>query len=246
MQNFFSIIVDTCNHEKWIGKCLESCLMQDYNNYEIIIMDAKSDDDTFIICEGYKNKNKNIKLYQNEIRLPQVANFMLLSKLSRNNSIIVSVDGDDWFKHKNVLNKLNEVYNSGDVWMTYGSYEEYPYRDVSFHYREYPKNIIDMNYFREYDWLGSHLRTFRRDLILKINESDLKCTDGEWLTTTGDQAIMLPMLEMSRNKSRFISEVLYVYNVSDNTRDSSVNEKKQIELAKFIRSKEKYKKLESI
>lgn len=244
MYNFFSIVVDTCNHEKWIERCIESCLIQNYNHYEIIIMDAKSDDKTFSICENYKNKN--IRLYQNEVRLPQVANFILLSKLSKDNSIIVSIDGDDWLKHENVLNKLNDVYNGGDVWMTYGSYEEYPYRDVSFHYRSYPKNIIDFNHFREYDWLASHLRTFKKELILKIDESDLKYNNGEWLPTTGDQAIMLPMLEMAHDKSRFISEVLYVYNVSDTSRDSSINEKKQLELAKYIRDKEKYKKLENI
>jgi glycosyltransferase involved in cell wall biosynthesis len=246
MYNFFSIVVDTCNHEKWIGKCLDSCVIQNYNNYEIIIIDAKSDDKTYQICKNYEEKYKNIRLYQNEIRVPQVANFISLAKLSKNNSIIVSIDGDDWLKHENVLNRLNEIYNSGDFWMTYGSYEEYPYRDVSFHYREYPKKIIDSNSFREYDWLASHLRTFKKDLILKINESDLKDVNGEWLSTTGDQAIMLPMLEMSQHKSKFISEVLYVYNVSDNQRDSSINEKKQIELAKFIRSKEKYKKIDYI
>ena len=64
-------------------------------------------------------------------------------------SIIVSIDGDDWFKHDNVLTKLNEVYNSGDVWMTYGTYEEYPYRDVTYHYHEYPQDIIKTNSFRE-------------------------------------------------------------------------------------------------
>jgi len=246
MNNFFSIVIDTCNQEQWIAKCIESCISQNYDNYEIIIVDAISEDNTYNICQEYKNKNPKIKLYQNEIRLPQVANFIWLSELSKDDSIIVSIDGDDWFKHNNVLTKLNEVYNSGDVWMTYGTYEEYPYRDVTYHYHEYPQDIIETNSFREYKWLGSHLRTFRKNLIMKINKSDLKGEDGNWLPTTGDQAIMLPMLEMSHDKSRYIPEILYVYNVSDVSRDSAVNEKKQIELANYVRSKKKYNKIDNL
>ena len=246
MENFFSIVIDTCNHDKWIAKCIDSCISQNYKNYEIVIVDAISEDKTYEICQEYRNKNTKIRLYQNEIRLPQVANFIWLSNLSKDDSIIVSIDGDDWFKHENVLSKLNEVYNSGDVWMTYGTYEEYPYRDVTYHYHSYPQEIIEKNSFREYKWLGSHLRTFRKKLIMKIDESDLKGEDGKWLSTTGDQAIMLPMLEMSHDKSRYIPEILYVYNVSDVSRDSAVNEKKQIELANYIRSKKKYNKINNL
>jgi len=246
MKNFFSIVVDVCNQETWIRKCLDSCVSQKYDNYEIIIVDAKSDDSTYDICMEYKNNYPNVKLYQNEIRQPQVANFIWLSKLSKDGSIVVSIDGDDWFKHDMVLDKLNEVYNGGEVWMTYGTYEEYPYRDVSHHYYPYPQDVIDQNSFREYRWLASHLRTFRKELILKIDESDLLDSTGVWLPTTGDQAIMLPMLEMSSERSRYIKDILYVYNVFDVSRDSVVNENKQIELAKYIRSKTKYSRINNL
>ena len=83
-------------------------------------------------------------------------------------------------------------------------------------------------------------------MILKIDESDLRGEDGLWLSTTGDQAIMLPMLEMAHDKSRYISDILYVYNVSDMTRDTSVNEQKQIELANYVRSKKKYNKIDTL
>lgn len=246
MENFFSIIVDTCNQEKWIEKCLESCVSQDYENFEIIIVDAKSDDRTFQICQKFEKLHPKIKLYQNEIRQPQVANFIWLSKLAKDHSILVSIDGDDWFKHSMVLRKLNDVYESDEVWMTYGTYEEFPYRDVSQYYYPYPKHVVDTNTFREYRWLGSHLRTFRKDLILKIDEKDLFDIDGKWFSTTGDQAIMLPMLEMSSERSRYVPEVLYVYNVYDTSRDTSLNEKRQIELANYIRTKEKYRRLDKL
>lgn len=245
-RSFFSVIVDTCNHEKWISKCLNSCILQDYDNFEIIIVDAKSDDKTYKICENYSRRDNRIKLFQNKKRLPQVANFIFLSNLARANSILISIDGDDWFKNNSVLSKLNEVYQDKNVWMTYGTYEEYPYRDVTFHYEAYPDDVINSNSFREYKWLASHLRTFRKDLIEKIDLNDLKDEEGNWLETTGDQAIMLPMLEMCGERSRYISDILYVYNVFETARDTNLNERRQIQLAKYIRSKPKYNKLKDL
>lgn len=244
--NFFSIIIDTCNHEKWIEKCVMSCINQDYENFEIIILDANSDDKTFEICKEFEKKYDKIKVFQNEIRLPQVANFINLANLSKDKSILVSVDGDDWLKDSSVLKTLDVIYSSNDIWMTYGTYEEFPYRDISNLYHEYPKEIIENSNFRNYRWLASHLRTFRKELILKIKHDDLKDESGEWLSTTGDQAIMLPMLEMSGFKSKYVSNILYIYNVSDNLRDTYLNEKKQIELANYIRKKNKYKLIEKL
>ena len=35
MNNFFSITINTYNHEDWIENCLLSCLNQDYENFEV-------------------------------------------------------------------------------------------------------------------------------------------------------------------------------------------------------------------
>lgn len=246
MNNFFTIAIDTCNHQDWIEKCLNTCLTQKYDNFEVVLVDAISDDKTFEIAQKYAGEFKNLRVYQNEKRIPQVANFLWLAELSAPGSIVVSVDGDDWLKNSKVLQKLNDVYNSGEVWMTYGTYEEYPYRSVSHIYRSYPKEVIENNSFREYQWLASHLRTFRRELLLSIDKESFKRADGEWLDTAGDQAIMLPMLELSGNRSRYISDISYVYNVANVTRDGALNESRQIELANYVRSKEKYKPLEKL
>jgi len=246
MNNHFTIAIDTCNHQDWIERCLNTCLTQKYDNYEVILVDAISNDKTFEIAKKYEKEFNILKTYQNEIRIPQVANFLWLAELSKPKTIIVSIDGDDWLKNSKVLQKLNNVYNSGNVWMTYGTYEEYPYRSVSHIYKPYPDDVIKNNSFREYQWLASHLRTFKRELILKINKDDCKREDGEWLDTAGDQAIMLPMLEMSGTRSRYISDVLYIYNVANQQRDGAINEPRQVTLANYVRSKKKYNVIETL
>ena len=49
----FSIIIPAYNVEKYIEKCIKSILEQDYTNYEIIVVDDCSTDNTVNILKRY-------------------------------------------------------------------------------------------------------------------------------------------------------------------------------------------------
>lgn len=55
-----SIILPARNEEGFIGKCLESLLEQDYENYEIIVIDDSSEDSTGKIISEFAKKNSKI------------------------------------------------------------------------------------------------------------------------------------------------------------------------------------------
>lgn len=55
-----SIILPARNEEKFIGKCLDSLVDQDYANYEIIVIDDSSDDRTSQIISEYVKKSSKI------------------------------------------------------------------------------------------------------------------------------------------------------------------------------------------
>jgi len=55
-----SIILPARNEEKFIGRCLDSLIDQDYSNYEIIVIDDSSDDRTSQIISEYAKKNPKI------------------------------------------------------------------------------------------------------------------------------------------------------------------------------------------
>ena len=57
-----SVIVPARNEERNIGKCIEGILRQNYKNIELIVSDDESTDNTSLIVENYKNKDKRIKL----------------------------------------------------------------------------------------------------------------------------------------------------------------------------------------
>lgn len=55
-----NIIVPARNEEKFVGKCLESMLAQDYPDYKIIAVDDSSTDNTAKIIKQYAVKNEKI------------------------------------------------------------------------------------------------------------------------------------------------------------------------------------------
>ncbi len=57
-----SVIIPTYNTEKYISQCLESVAAQSFRDFEIILIDDCSTDNSFKIAESMKNKFKNFQL----------------------------------------------------------------------------------------------------------------------------------------------------------------------------------------
>ncbi len=55
-----SIILPARNEEEFLEKCLDSLINQDYENYEIIVIDDSSEDATGKIISEYAKKNSNV------------------------------------------------------------------------------------------------------------------------------------------------------------------------------------------
>ncbi len=67
IKSFFpliSILIPARNESKNIRRCLRSLIRQDYPNYEILVLDDNSTDDTAQIVKNYAEKYKNIKLIE--------------------------------------------------------------------------------------------------------------------------------------------------------------------------------------
>ena len=61
-----SIIVTVYNLERYIGECLDSVLNQDFDDYEIVLVDNASTDGSLKICEAYAKKYKKINFIKLE------------------------------------------------------------------------------------------------------------------------------------------------------------------------------------
>lgn len=96
-QIVFSVIVPVYKVEPYLKKCVESVLKQDFDDYELILVDDGSPDACPIICDNFEKENKKVRVVHKK-------NGGLVS--ARNAGIavsrgeyIISLDGDDWFAH---------------------------------------------------------------------------------------------------------------------------------------------------
>ena len=59
----FSIIIPVYNVEQYVSECIESIQRQSYQNWEMILVDDGSTDQSCEICASYAQRDKRIKVF---------------------------------------------------------------------------------------------------------------------------------------------------------------------------------------
>ena len=108
MSQLVSIIIPVYNAERTLCKCLDSILEQDFNNYEIILVNDGSKDSSIDICKQYGSKHQNISVInQNNAGVSSARNAGLdVAK----GDWITFIDSDDYIEvgFFNCLDTYNE------------------------------------------------------------------------------------------------------------------------------------------
>ncbi len=101
----YSVITVVKNDERNISKTIKSVLNQSYKNFEYIIVDGKSTDDTLKILSKYKNKISRI------ITKPDKGIYFAMNKGIKvsKGKIIVFINSGDLFS-KNALKIVNNIF----------------------------------------------------------------------------------------------------------------------------------------
>ena len=92
-----SIVTPAFNEEQYLAECAGSVLAQTYTNWEYVIVNNSSTDDTKHIAEKYAAKDSRIRVVSNDKTIPAVANFNLaLRQISPASKYCKMVLADDW------------------------------------------------------------------------------------------------------------------------------------------------------
>jgi glycosyltransferase involved in cell wall biosynthesis len=78
-----SIGVPAYNSERWIERTIQSLLSQTFTDFELIISDNCSDDNTYAICKALAQKDERIMLYTNKNNIGAAKNYNKTFKLAR-------------------------------------------------------------------------------------------------------------------------------------------------------------------
>lgn len=127
----FSIIIPVYNVEKYLKRCIDSVLNQTYNNYEIIIINDGSTDNSSKILESYKNPK--IKIINQENNGVSYSRNVGVSNST--GDYILFLDSDDFYETK-LLETLNEeIQNEEMIKFNYNDFKEntkIPMKNIEF------------------------------------------------------------------------------------------------------------------
>ena len=143
----FSIIVPIYNVERYLEQCIESVLVQDYQNYELILVDDGSPDNSIDICTKYAKQYSNI-VFVHKINggLSDARNVGI--KIARG-EYLMFLDSDDYWEGTSILSDLQKIINENNP-------------DVIFNYMSsvYPDKII-IHYMNREKLVGSFREDFQ-------------------------------------------------------------------------------------
>ena len=114
MKDKISIITPMYNSEEFIDDYFGSVLKQDYDNFEVIVVDDASSDKSWDLCRQYGMKDKRVKLLKNEKNIGAAATRNKALQVATG-KFITFIDSDDTVQ-KNMLSFLmNMMDDSADI-----------------------------------------------------------------------------------------------------------------------------------
>ena len=104
-----SIGMPVYNGEEYIREALDSLLAQTFEDFELIISDNCSTDDTSSICKEYSSRNSRIKYIRQDTNIGVNANFEFVLKQA-NGDFFMWAACDDYLEHTEYLSVMfNEI-----------------------------------------------------------------------------------------------------------------------------------------
>ena len=102
-----SVIVPVYNAENYLHRCIDSILAQTFTDFELLLINDGSTDNSGEICNAYAQKYPCIRMFHKNNGGVSSARNLGLTKA--NGEWIVFVDSDDWIEP----HYLNVLYQNG-------------------------------------------------------------------------------------------------------------------------------------
>ncbi len=211
----FSIIMPTYNNVDVIKKSVESIFVQTYENWELIIVNDGSTDDTVEVLEEYIKNDNRVKLITQVNKGPFQARINGLKQAT--GDYLLFLDADDYYEKDSllILNEFITKENGVDV-IIYDYYRVDSLNNKS-QVKKYPnitndieklpakKIIIELLSSDKHDSLWN--KAFRREFYEKERVSYDK---DLFLLMSEDKLLNLPILCNSKN-TYYLNKPLYNY-----------------------------------
>ena len=115
-----TVYITNKNYGKYLNKSIQSVTNQSFKNYEIIIIDDASSDNSKKIIQKYEN-HKKIRVIYNKKSLGLIKCSNIAIKAARG-EFVIRLDADDYFNRNALLVMHNEIKNDKKIALVYPDY----------------------------------------------------------------------------------------------------------------------------
>lgn len=113
-KNRFSVIIPAYNVQEYISRAIESVLNQDFKDYELIVIDDCSTDDTYKVVSQYEQ----VKLIHNKENLAS-GGARNVGLNCANGEYVIFLDADDYLYANDVLRKVSDLIGDRNIDVVY-------------------------------------------------------------------------------------------------------------------------------
>lgn len=242
-----SIIVPVYNAAKTIERCVDSIIKQTYIDWELLLINDGSNDNSPVICDRYAKQDSRIRVFHKENGGVSSARNLGLNNV--NGDWVTFVDSDDWIKEKYLEHLISHVDDCIDLVISYA----YIYNELGKRKECYPSKIVtDDNFESIFIENDMHWHTspwsnlYRMDIIRKFS---LGFCEGMYI---GEDALFLYSYLLVSKKFFISSDTDYCYNeISQNSLTKRINKLSSellsyTKISNIVKSLIKVKKIKSI
>lgn len=248
----FSIIIPVYNSEKFIRNCLDSIIAQTFNDFEVIIIDDGSTDNSSEIFETYSKEDSRIQIYHFENAGVSISRRRGITLAQ--GEYILFVDSDDTISPE-LLEKVSSTIKGFDnpdiIRYQCNLIGDAPYKDHNRYnfIEQLSINLTGMESLKLWSTTGKKyavywLFAFKRTIFSNVLFlPDLRCYED---------VALIPLLIATSKKTVTINYVGYNYTCNNtmsltNIRDKSAERARAIDFVKaYNYAIENFRKIENI
>jgi len=196
-----SVIMNCYNGAEFLRDAIDSVYAQTYNNWEIILWDDDSDDNTREIASSYDKKLRYFK-GQKAKNLGEVRNRAIRKARGK---LLAFLDQDDKWLPKKLEMQISK-FDSENVGLVYSNFYYYNKKTGS-------KNVAFKKNYEQKREFKDFLRNYNINMQTAIIRNLPENRFNPMLTISEEYELF--MLILSRSKTRYVSVPLSIYQIHD-------------------------------
>ncbi len=205
----YSVIMPIYNSEKKLDRSIKSVIEQTCMDWELLLIDDGSTDNSLSICKKYARMDRRIKVFHQENKGPGSARNLGIQECK--GEYITFIDSDDYYE-KDYFETLNNANKTNDFDLLFFGLvlerengEIYKYNHIG-KFKKYDKEqLIKLQLMGILSW-GSCLKAMKSSIAKACTFSDLQ---------VGEELLFSFNVLKRAKKIEFIDKVLYHYVYND-------------------------------